>query len=660
MSRKMPITAHGTSKPASKPQPATSVEPAGPKCVENSINVLRQPLETTSDADEAQCPMPSQKTMITRPKRDPAINPSTAKTIKEWSAEEEDSGTAFAKRSTIARTPTQQCCMPRDVAIAMTPKKKETTLTTKLRGASTTAQPHKQSDEANDMPAPKNFMEALKKAHAASVLRQSMPPKKSGNDGTRKNPTPAAESKPPKPTGSEIAVQDAPKPPKQKHAALEVSGACEKILHNIDQSSARAETPLQEAQDLLFHSLKKLQTIYDDACEAKTEKITIELATFTLIGNMLQKAWENTRAAQREECKALNALMQIQTSISHVEQKYKDIQAKTTENAEMVFAKLNEIQSATTSIENKHEVIERTVKEAPKTYADIIRASTTKEKATTERCVQQRQQRDTLRQEQAKYEVTLTMKETTDEVKELINTMPPKEITERCQRAIENASISDIKLQGINRLANGIRIRCATEEQAEQLRAIDWDEAFKGIKIHEPNYGIVINGVPKDELDLDDPNTTKLLEAANNLPSGTISKVTFLRRKDKDKELSTKTKHCSIVIYFKNYYTANKCITNGCYINYVHYQPKRFVPQFQIIQCFNCYEYGHRAANCKRKPRCGKCAGKHNTKECNSTTVQCALCKNPHEAWRHECSARVAEKHRLEELRDRCPDLFTI
>jgi hypothetical protein len=61
----------------------------------------------------------------------------------------------------------------------------------------------------------------------------------------------------------------------------------------------------------------------------------------------------------------------------------------------------------------------------------------------------------------------LTMKETNDEVKELINTMPPKEITELCQHAVEKASILDIKLQGINRLANGIRIRYAIEEQVE-------------------------------------------------------------------------------------------------------------------------------------------------------------------------------------------------
>ena len=100
--------------------------------------------------------------------------------------------------------------------------------------------------------------------------------------------------------------------------------------------------------------------------------------------------------------------------------------------------------------------------------------------------------------------------------------MPPKEIIERCQHAIEKASILNIKLQGINRLTNDIHIQCTTEEQAEQFRVIDWDEAFKGIKIHEPNYGIVINGVPIDELDLDDPKTIKSLEASNNLPSETI------------------------------------------------------------------------------------------------------------------------------------------
>src|SRR5438045_4468754 len=75
---------------------------------------------------------------------------------------------------------------------------------------------------------------------------------------------------------------------------------------------------------------------------------------------------------------------------------------------------------------------------------------------------------------------------------------------------------------------------------------------------------------------------------------------------------------------FNNYHIANRCLANGCYINYLLYQPVRFTPQFQVMQCFNCCEYGHRAANCKRKPRCGKCAGKHNTKACGSSMQRTA------------------------------------
>src|SRR5208282_2906463 len=81
-------------------------------------------------------------------------------------------------------------------------------------------------------------------------------------------------------------------------------------------------------------------------------------------------------------------------------------------------------------------------------------------------------------------------------------------------------------------IVNGIRVRCETE-QAGQLRAIDWSEAFEGIKTHEPNYGIVIHGIPIDELDLDDPKTIKLLEATNGFSSRIISKITFLRCNDK-------------------------------------------------------------------------------------------------------------------------------
>ena len=62
--------------------------------------------------------------------------------------------------------------------------------------------------------------------------------------------------------------------------------------------------------------------------------------------------------------------------------------------------------------------------------------------------------------------------------------------------------------------------------------------------------------MPTDDLDLDDPEIIKSQEAANDFPSGTITKVTPLLRKDKDP--SNKTKLRSIVIYLKHIHIANK------------------------------------------------------------------------------------------------------
>src|SRR5437762_3332779 len=114
---------------------------------------------------------------------------------------------------------------------------------------------------------------------------------------------------------------------------------------------------------------------------------------------------------------------------------------------------------------------------------------------------QQRKQRDTLRQERAKYEVTLTMKETSDEIKELINIMPP--VTERCQHAVEKASIPGIKLQGIKKLSTASAYAVKQNKQGNFAPSIGV-KPLKEIKTHEPNYGIVIHGIPIDELDLDE------------------------------------------------------------------------------------------------------------------------------------------------------------
>ena len=233
--------------------------------------------------------------------------------------------------------------------------------------------------------------------------------------------------------------------------------------------------------------------------------------------------------------------------------------------------------------------------------------------------------------------------------------MSPEEITKRFQKAIDKAAIPGIKLQGISKVSSGIRIHCKTEEQAKQLHAVDWNEAFEGITIHKMKYGIVIHGVPVG-LDLDDEETIKKAESANKFPSGTIIKMTPLRRKGKE---PSNQKYRSIIMYLGDRQLANECLDDGCYIDSLHYHAVRFAPGSKR-QCYNCYGYGHQASACKRNPRCGKCAGNHKTKECNSTAVQCLHCKGPHEAWRSVCPVWNMECHRHGERGVQESDHFTV
>jgi hypothetical protein len=60
------------------------------------------------------------------------------------------------------------------------------------------------------------------------------------------------------------------------------------------------------------------------------------------------------------------------------------------------------------------------------------------------------------------------MKETSDKVKELINTMTPKEVTARCQQAIDKASIHDVSALKINLI-------CLIDLDPVEERHIDLD-----------------------------------------------------------------------------------------------------------------------------------------------------------------------------------------
>src|SRR5579859_8136190 len=153
------------------------------------------------------------------------------------------------------------------------------------------------------------------------------------------------------------------------------------------------------------------------------------------------------------------------------------------------------------------------------------------------------------------------------------------------------------------------------------------------------------------DIDFSAPQSEIIKQLEANNPDSNITDVTPLLRKPNTESTSN-----SIVIHTDNSETANQWITHQFYANYCRYTAKRYTPQLQLTQCYNCHKYGHRAKDCKEKAKCGKCGKtEHTTKECESTAHKCSQCNKEHEAWYHHCPARITEAQRLKMLRSNTP-----
>ena len=172
-----------------------------------------------------------------------------------------------------------------------------------------------------------------------------------------------------------------------------------------------------EAERLILGTLQQLKTIYNDACKTRTQTITIKKSTFEAIGNGIQQAYEHLKQPCRDnkpvfttENTILNVLAQIQNSVANLEIKYKDIEIK--------------------------------IADTPKTYAEIIKTVSSKD-LKIEQQTERRKQREILRQERAKYDVTLISKIMSSNKQQSLITASAKFIAEKCQQAMNRVYINN-------------------------------------------------------------------------------------------------------------------------------------------------------------------------------------------------------------------------
>ncbi|CAJ1084286.1 uncharacterized protein LOC113119923 [Xyrichtys novacula] len=74
------------------------------------------------------------------------------------------------------------------------------------------------------------------------------------------------------------------------------------------------------------------------------------------------------------------------------------------------------------------------------------------------------------------------------------------------------------------------------------------------------------------------------------------------------------------------------------YIGYMCYDVRPFVPP--PLRCFKCQKYGHVAAVCRGKQKCGRCAGDHEYGKCQEgAKIKCCNCGGEHTSAYRGCEA---------------------
>lgn len=131
------------------------------------------------------------------------------------------------------------------------------------------------------------------------------------------------------------------------------------------------------------------------------------------------------------------------------------------------------------------------------------------------------------------------------------------------------------------------------------------------------------------------------LKKQNNLPDSADVKV--IRLLKNDNRLTGAVLETDAVTF--------DCLINRQRVN-VGWDRCKVVEEINVNRCYNCTEFGHKAANCEKPMCCPKCAGDHKANDCKSDFEKCANCDRAnkqrestldevvdinHSAWSREC-----------------------
>jgi hypothetical protein len=343
------------------------------------------------------------------------------------------------------------------------------------------------------------------------------------------------------------------------------------------------------------------------------------------------------------------------TPTEELKDKYSEILTKMIEFSEEIKGVRKELTEVKASI-----AMPQSATSEP-TYAQITRVSGPKVKPNM-LSMEEKHKLDREKKDRALYEITLSMRETTTETRDLLTTGARDDIKAAFQRVINEQSPQDkVIVQAVNTLGTAtLKLHFRSKDEAAKIRSlnINWNQAYEGIKLHNPQYGIVVHGAPTAVVeDTEGKELIKQWEEQNDAHGDfKITRITPLRRNNNRRV----TAHKSMIVFTENASAANEIITRGFFLNSQVLKAEKYAPHLHINQCYRCHSFGHKSTYCNRKEKCGRCGKEdHRTNECSATKPHCTNCKGDHEAWSLDCETRNEEGSRLHQLRTNSPALFS-
>ena len=333
-----------------------------------------------------------------------------------------------------------------------------------------------------------------------------------------------------------------------------------------------------------------------------------------------------------------------------IDQKLEDLKAMMATNT----AKIEQLNKTSESIITNIET---------KTYAQAVATSTLPASSVTPLMTpQKRIQLEEAKKERSERTITVNAISASASTKETIRMTHPKDVTSKLQAIIDAVSDLDTKpvIRAINKLGtpvSAIRMQFRTKEEATAIRdmklKLKWNDAYPGLEQHTPKYGVVVHGIPSEEIDFNKDLSDTIQQWEEENQGAKIAKVIPLRRREKP------AAHQLAVIFTEDPQGANQYITLGFFLNKERLKTGKYTPHLHINQCYKCQGFGHRSTFCKRKEKCSKCGEEdHKATDCKATKPQCANCKGDHESWHSECEKRIVEGKRLRQLQIEGPHLY--